>query len=176
MDETSYAIALGSNRRHGRHGAPQAVVAAALVTLAQAGLHIVAASPVIHTAAHGPAGRSFANAAAIVASPLDPQALLRLLKKIEHDFGRRPGRRWGQRILDLDIALWSGGAWPPAHAMSAPGRLSVPHRALAARTFVLAPLAAIAPEWRDPRSGRTVRQLLALLIRSRPVDRTRRRQ
>lgn len=176
MDETSYAIALGSNRRHGRHGAPQAVLAAALVTLAKAGLRILAASPVIHTAAHGPAGRSFANAAAIIASPLDPPALLRLLKKIERDFGRRPGRRWGQRILDLDIALWSGGTWPPFPVMSAPGRLAVPHRALAARAFVLTPLAAVAPEWREPRSGRTVRQLLARLIRPRPVDRTRRRQ
>ena len=176
MAETSYAIALGSNRRHGRHGTPRAVLAAALVTLARAGLRIVAASPVIHTAAHGPAGRSFANAAAIVASPLDPPALLRLLKKIERDFGRRPGRRWGPRILDLDIALWSGGTWPPFPAISAPGRLSVPHRALPIRAFVLTPLAAIAPGWRDPRSGRTIRQLLALLIRPRPVDRTRSRQ
>ena len=176
MAETSYAIAIGSNRRHGRHGAPRAVITAALAMLARAGLRIVAVSPVIHTPALGPAGRSFANAAAIVASPLDPPGLLRLLKKVERDFGRRAGRRWGPRILDLDIALWSGGTWPPFPATNAPGRLSVPHRALAARAFVLAPLAAIAPGLRDPRSGRTVRQLLARLIHPRPVDRTRRRQ
>lgn len=176
MAETSYAIALGSNRRHGRHGAPRVVIAAALATLAREGLRIVAVSPVIHTPALGPAGRSFANAAALVASLLDPPALLRLLKKVERDFGRRAGRRWGPRILDLDIALWSGGAWPPFPATSAPGRLAVPHRALAARAFVLTPLAAIAPGWRDPRSGRTVRQLRAQLIRPTPVDRTRRRQ
>jgi 2-amino-4-hydroxy-6-hydroxymethyldihydropteridine diphosphokinase len=176
MAETSYAIAIGSNRRHGRHGAPREVIAAALATLARAGLRIVAVSPVIHTPALGPAGRSFANAAAIVASPLAPPALLRLLKKVERDFGRRAGRRWGPRILDLDIALWSGGTWPPFPATNAPGRLSVPHRALAARAFVLTPLATIASGWRDPRSGRTVRQLRARLIRPTPVDRTRRRQ
>lgn len=176
MAETSYAIAIGSNRRHGRHGAPRAVIAAALATLARAGLRIVAVSPVIPTPALGPAGRSFANAAAIAVSPLDPPALLRLLKKVERDFGRRGGRRWGPRILDLDIILWSEGTWPPFPATSAPSHLTVPHRALAARAFVLTPLAAIAPEWRDPRSGRTVRQLRATLIRPTPVDRTRRRQ
>ena len=176
MAETSYAIALGSNRRHGSHGAPHAVIAAALATLARAGLGIVAVSPVIHTPALGPAGRSFANAAAIIASPLDPPALLRLLKKVERDFGRRTGRRWGPRVLDLDIALWSGGTWPPFPKTSAPGRLSVPHHALAARAFVLTPVVAIAPGWRHPRSRQTVRQLQAMLIRPTPVDRTRRRQ
>lgn len=171
MVPTSYAIALGSNRRHGRHGAPRAVIAAALATMAEEGLRIVAVSPVIHTPALGPAGRSFANAAAIIATSLDPPALLRLLKKIERDFGRRTGRRWGARVLDLDIALWSAGAWPPVPATAASGLLAIPHSALAARAFVLTPLAMIAPDWRDPRSGRTVRQLRTRLIRPSPVDR-----
>ncbi|TVV73714.1 2-amino-4-hydroxy-6-hydroxymethyldihydropteridine diphosphokinase, partial [Sphingomonas solaris] len=113
MPSPRYAIALGSNRRHGRHGAPAGVIAAALVVMAAEGLAIARVSPVIHTAALGPAGRGFANAVAIVATPLAPPTLLALLKAIERRFGRRPGRRWGARVLDLDIVLWSGGIWPP---------------------------------------------------------------
>jgi 2-amino-4-hydroxy-6-hydroxymethyldihydropteridine diphosphokinase len=171
MADTSYAIALGSNRRHARHGAPERVIAAALEALRDAGLRVDAISSTIMTAALGPAGRRFANAAAIVATPLDPPALLRLLKKIERDFTRRRGRRWGPRVIDLDILLWSGGSWPPFPAVAAPGRLAVPHRALPDRAFVLTPLATIAPRWRDPLSARTVRQLRGRLTRPRPVDR-----
>lgn len=158
MALTSYAIAIGSNVR-GRHGAPQAAVRAALALLAP-----VAASPIVASAAMGPSRRRYANAVAIVESGETPDALLRRLKRIERDFGRRRGRRWGARVLDLDIVLWSGGAW------AGPG-LSVPHIGFRERAFVLAPLAAIAPGWRDPVTGRTVRQLLARLTRRRAVPR-----
>ena len=155
---TTYAIALGSNRRHGRHGAPARVIAAALVALAEAGLPIQATSRTIHTPALGPAGRGFANAAAIVTTPLDPPALLALLKRIERAFGRRPGRRWGARVLDLDIILWSAGRWPRGPRRPASHGLAIPHRDHAIRVFVLAPLVTIAPYWRTP-AGRTVAQL-----------------
>lgn len=165
MATTSYAIALGSNRCHGRHGAPAAVVAAAMAALADAGLRVTARSPIVRSMAIGPAGRGFANAAAVVTTRLDPPALLALLKRIERAFGRRPGRRWGPRVLDLDIAMWSGGDWPPGHRRAAPGRLAVPHAQLAHRDFVLVPLATIAPGWRDRRSGLAVRHMLARLNR-----------
>lgn len=163
-----YAIALGSNRRHGRHGDPARVIAAALAALRAAGVTLVAVSPVIRTAAIGPAGRGFANAAALVESALPPPALLALLKRIERDFGRRRGRRWGARVLDLDILLWSGGAWPPGLRYGRSGRLTVPHPALPARAFVLDPLVRIAPGWRHPLSGRTMRQIWARLHQRRP--------
>jgi 2-amino-4-hydroxy-6-hydroxymethyldihydropteridine diphosphokinase len=175
MADTSYAIALGSNRRHGRHGSPEQVILAAIDALGEAGLRVKAVSPIIRTAAWGPAGRGFANAAILLETPLDPPALLRLLKRIERGFGRRRGRRWGQRVLDLDIVLWSGGTWPRFPVRAAPGRLAIPHAGLAERAFVLTPLTAIASEWHDPRSGRTVGQLRARLMRGRPVDRRARR-
>jgi 2-amino-4-hydroxy-6-hydroxymethyldihydropteridine diphosphokinase len=68
-------------------------------------------------------------------------AMLDELKAIERAFGRRRGRRWGPRVLDLDIALWSGGRFRSR-------RLTIPHPQLARRSFVLQPLAAIAPRWR----------------------------
>jgi len=162
-DRHIYAIALGSNRRHGRYGAPAQIIDAALLAVETEGIHILARSPIIATPALGPAGRAFANAAALIATDLDPPALLALLKAIEHAFGRRRGRRWGPRVLDLDIILWSGGCWPPFPRQAAPGRLAVPHRALAGRAFVLRPLAAIAPNARDPRTGLSVTQMLRRL-------------
>jgi len=159
MARTSYAIALGSNRRS-RHGSPEANLRAALASIPGVG----AVSKIRATPALGPAGRSFANAAAIVETELDPDALLAALKAIERDFGRRPGRRWGPRVLDLDIVLWSGGAW------DGPGPI-VPHPAFRERAFVLQPLAEIAPDWRDPLSGATMRQLFARLTAPRPERR-----
>ena len=165
MRRTSYAIALGSNRRHGRHGAPAAVLRAAIAAMRDAGLTIEATAPILPSVAIGPAGRGFANSAAIVSTPLDPPAVLALLKRIERAFGRRRGQRWGARVVDLDIALWSGGRWPagPRHAKA--GRLAVPHVQMAHRDFVLVPLARIAADWRDPWSGRSVRQLLGVPAR-----------
>jgi 2-amino-4-hydroxy-6-hydroxymethyldihydropteridine diphosphokinase len=157
MALTSYAIALGSNRRS-RWGSPSQTLRAAADALGVARL-----SRIRQTAAVGPAGRGFANAAALLSSVLDPPELLALLKQTERDFGRRPGRRWGPRTLDLDIVLWSEGAF-------AGDGLVIPHPAFRTRRFVLEPLAEIAPGWRDPLTGGTIRQLLYRLLKSRPAD------
>jgi 2-amino-4-hydroxy-6-hydroxymethyldihydropteridine diphosphokinase len=153
-----YAIALGSNRRS-RHGSPAATLRAAL-----AELEPVAVSTIRTTPALGPAGRSFANGVAIVESDLWPDELLAALKATERAFGRRPGKTWGPRVLDLDIVLWTGGAW------GGPGPV-VPHAEFRSRAFVLQPLAEIAPDWRDPVTGLTIRHLLARLTAARPEHR-----
>jgi 2-amino-4-hydroxy-6-hydroxymethyldihydropteridine diphosphokinase len=117
------------------------------------------ASPIILNRAHGGAGRDFANAVALVESNRDPKPMLERLKGIEREFGRRGGRRWGPRVLDLDVVLWSGGT------VRSPG-LIIPHPQLASRDFVLQPLAAIAPGWRIGPS--TVRHLAHRLARRAP--------
>ncbi|MEO6113526.1 MAG: 2-amino-4-hydroxy-6-hydroxymethyldihydropteridine diphosphokinase [Sphingomicrobium sp.] len=131
---------MGSNRRHGRHGRPTGVVAEAIARL-DAEFELFDASPIMLTRAVGGAGRDFANAVALVTSKLEPPRMLTALKRLEREFGRRPGRRWGERVLDLDIAAWSGG-----HLVSR--RLTIPHAHLKGRDFVLVPLAMIAPGWR----------------------------
>ena len=154
-----YAIAIGSNRPHGRFGRPSGVVEAAIARLdRQFGLFN--ASPIVLNAAHGGAGRNFANAVALVESELDPPAMLWALKDIEGDFGRRPGRRWGPRVLDLDLVLWSGGRYRDR-------QLRIPHARLAERGFVLGPLAAIAPNWRVA-GARTVGHLAHRLAHRPP--------
>jgi len=154
-----YAIAIGSNRPHGHFGRPAGVVEGAIAKLDEE-FGLFDASPIILNAAHGGAGRDFANAVALVESDLDPPELLKRLKTTERDFGRRRGRRWGPRVLDLDIVLWSGGGWRSR-------RLNVPHPQLAKRSFVLQPLAVVASNWRV-RGPLTVRHLAARLARRRP--------
>lgn len=156
MAQTIYAIGIGSNRR-GRHGGPADEVRAAMAALGD----VIAASPIIASAPLGPSIRRFANAAVLVASDEMPPNLLSRLKRIEAAFGRRRGRRWGARVVDLDILLWSGGPWRTR-------RLIVPHLDLAQRAFVLTPLAVIAPDWRVRRHGRTIRQLAHMVDRRRP--------
>lgn len=158
MAVTTYAIGLGGNRR-GRAGAPERVVAQAL-----AALRPRKASRIVRSAPLGPSTRRFANAVALVDSDDPPPRMLARLKAMERAAGRRRGRRWGMRVIDLDLLLWSGGAW------TGPG-LIVPHPSFRERDFVLEPLAMLVPGWRDPVGGRTVRQLLATLRRPRPVDR-----
>ena len=146
-----YAIALGSNRRHVRHGRPAGVVAAAIAQL-DAKFVLFDASPIILNKAVGGAGRDFANAVALVESGLEPMEMLSRLKTLERDFGRRPGRRWGERVLDLDLVAWSGGRFRSRG-------LTIPHGRLGEREFVLGPLEAIAPNWRIV-GGLTPRHLL----------------
>ncbi|MES2022758.1 MAG: 2-amino-4-hydroxy-6-hydroxymethyldihydropteridine diphosphokinase [Pseudomonadota bacterium] len=157
MQSSTYAIALGSNRR-GRHGGPVAEVRAAIAALEG----VVAVSPIIASAPLGPSIRRFANAAVLLESALAPPAMLARLKAIERAFGRRRGARWGARVIDLDIVLWSGGSWYAAG-------LTVPHIAFRERGFVLDPLRTIAPDWRDPITGLRIRQLHARLHKRAPL-------
>jgi 2-amino-4-hydroxy-6-hydroxymethyldihydropteridine diphosphokinase len=145
-----------------RHGAPPKLLRAALDCLAaEPGVELESASPIVASAPLGPSRRRYANAVAVVASDLDPPALLDRLQAIEAAFGRqRRGTRWRARTLDLDIVLWSEGAWV------SPG-LTIPHPRFRERAFVLVPARRIAREWRDPLSGRTVAQLAARLTRPR---------
>ncbi len=160
-----YLIALGSNQRHARFGAPQQVLRAALRELDRKPFKLVAVARVVRSAPLGPSRRQYANSAALVKCKLDPPQVLARLKAIETEFGRRRGgQRWSARVLDLDLVLWSEGAW------ASPG-LTVPHPLFRDRSFVLGPAAAIAPLWRDPITGLSLRQLHARLTRPRPAPR-----
>ena len=156
-----YAIAIGSTRLHGRYGRPPQVVEAVIARLDEE-FGLFDASPIMLNAAIGGAGRDFANAVALVESELDPPAMLRRIKALEREFGRRRGKHWAARVLDLDISLWSGGRFRSR-------RLTIPHDGLEERSFVLQPLAAIAPSWRVRRSL-TTRHLAHRLAHRRPAS------
>jgi 7,8-dihydro-6-hydroxymethylpterin-pyrophosphokinase len=74
---------------------------------------------------------------------------------IETELGRSPGRRSGPRVIDLDLLMFADGR------EERDGNVVVPHPRLAERRFALAPLAELIPDLIEPRSGRSVRELLA---------------
>ena len=95
----------------------------------------------------GVARRPFLNAVVTLSTALSPEALADELHRIEHRLGRRPARRWADRVLDLDLLLYD------ARVVALPG-LSVPHPRLAERPFLLAMLAEAWPGATEPGSGR----------------------
>lgn len=102
----------------------------------------------------GPRQPWFVNAAAGVRFDGEPDALLRLLQRVETEQGRRRDVPNGPRTLDLDLLLFGEEIRRTPH-------LTLPHPRLEERRFVLVPMVEIAPEVRDPRSGLTMRELLA---------------
>lgn len=95
----------------------------------------------------------FWNTAAVGRSRLTPEQILAIAKLLELRAGRRRGRRFGPRPLDIDLLLYG------ERVSSAP-ELTLPHPRLRHRRFVLAPLASIAPDLRLPPDGAAVGALL----------------
>jgi 2-amino-4-hydroxy-6-hydroxymethyldihydropteridine diphosphokinase len=161
-----YLIALGSNQRHPVLGLPHRILTQAIVALEMVDIDVFFVAPIRPSSPMGPSRRRYANTAALIATSLDPAALLTRLHSIEDHFGRRRmGQRWQARTLDLDIILWSGGIWSDDRP-----QLCVPHREMRNRTFVLEPAAAIVPDWRDPVTGLTMRQIFHRHKRGKPLD------
>src|SRR5256886_10293645 len=110
----------------------------------------------------------FLNAVARLETTLaSPVTLVRELRRIERELCRVPHERYGPRELDLDLLLFAGAA-APEHE----GNVAVPHECIAERRFVLGPLAELAPDATDPRSGRSVREMLAAVAgqQAAPVE------
>jgi 2-amino-4-hydroxy-6-hydroxymethyldihydropteridine diphosphokinase len=146
-------VALGSNLA-GPWGTPRETVRRALRNLNANGLRLLAASTLIETAPLGPQNQPrYVNAVAMIGTHAPPHALLLKLKAIEKAAGRRRKRRWGPRTLDLDIIDYHG-------LIRRDALLELPHPGIAERTFVLNPIAAIAPRWRHPALHLTAPQLL----------------
>jgi 2-amino-4-hydroxy-6-hydroxymethyldihydropteridine diphosphokinase len=99
----------------------------------------------------------FLNGAAVGNTALPPHDLLTALLAIEAERGRDRPFHHAPRTLDLDLVLFGD------RIIEEPG-LIVPHPRFRERAFVLQPLAEIAPGFVDPITGRTVGELLKLLI------------
>ena len=136
-------LSLGSNLE------PERYLCSGLAAIAER-FELEALSAPYRCPAVGFEGPDFLNAAAVVACDLDAVALDAWLHALEDAHGRdRTAPRYASRTLDVDIVLFDDAV------ITGPGNLVVPRPELA-QAFVLKPLAAIAPDWIDPRSGQTL--------------------
>ncbi len=146
-------VGLGANQ-----GDPPAALSAALDLLDRAPeVRVTCVSPAWWTPAWGVTNQpDFLNAVAGLDTSLDAHRLLALLLDVERRLGRRrDGRRWGPRVIDLDLLVHGETVLDEED-------LVVPHPHLAERAFVLVPLNAVAPQMVVPGAGR-VDELLAAL-------------
>ena len=97
----------------------------------------------------------FLNQVVEISTGLDSWSLLRVLQGIEQSLGRQRLIRWGPRVIDLDILLYGDDVLSSQE-------LTVPHPRLYERSFVLAPLNEIAPDYVHP-DGKTTREHLKAL-------------
>lgn len=175
-------IGLGANV-----GDAEGTLAAAIRALeALPGVRVRAVSRLYASAPVGVVDQpEFRNAAVALDVPAGPDpatgalALLVALKDIERAFGRRRGRRWGPRELDLDLLVFGrhrlslerppvGMSIDVARAAGPDARLLVvPHPEAQDRLFVLAPLADLVPRLVPPGWGETVGRTM---LRRRTVE------
>ncbi|MCF6318575.1 MAG: 2-amino-4-hydroxy-6-hydroxymethyldihydropteridine diphosphokinase [Proteobacteria bacterium] len=91
--------------------------------------------------------QDFINAVIEIKTKLSPQVLLQEFQKIEVELGREKIEKWGPRIIDIDILLYSDIVVNQPH-------LTIPHPYLTQRSFVLVPLHELNPELVLPKLGK----------------------
>ena len=155
MNSSGIFVALGANLPSAA-GDPAKTIRAALDTLARSRVQIESCSPLYRTPAWpDPLQPPFVNAVARVATHHGPRELLQLLHETETLFGRTRSARNSPRTLDMDLIDYEGRVeeGPP----------TLPHPRMSSRSFVLIPLADVAPRWRHPVSGLSIVQLVGSL-------------
>lgn len=95
---------------------------------------------------------NFYNMAVAYKTKLDPHALLKFITEIEDEMGRVRSEKWGERIIDLDIITYDD-------KVICDENLTIPHKHMAERNFVLVPMIEIAGEWMHPKLEKTIDEL-----------------
>ena len=145
-------IGIGSNLGDRKANALEAVDRLAKLP----GTKLIRASSLYESEPLGNAKTWFVNSVIEIETEFPPDQLLKRLKAIEKAMGRKrvKGKRWGSRIIDLDILLCD-------HEVVETRTLKVPHPEMHKRRFVLLPLAELAPHVVHPQLGQSVSALLA---------------
>ena len=163
-------IALGANLASDRYGPPEASLEAALCRLETRGIKIIDRSRWYRSAPVPAAAQpDYVNGVAQLETKFSARELMALLLEIELEFGRIRSVPNAARILDLDLIDFEGEILDFPADNTSPA-LQLPHPSLGDRAFVLLPLAEIAPDWRDPRNGRHIDDIIAQLPEGQDID------
>ena len=154
-------VAVGSNLPLAAGGSPLESCERALRALSDEPVDVLALSR-WYRSAPVPASDQpdFVNGVVRVESALSPDDLLARLHAVEQRLGRTRQTRNEERTIDLDLIAYGELCREPGPSG---GGLVLPHPRLGQRAFVLLPLRDVAAEWRHPRSGRTLTELIAEL-------------
>jgi 2-amino-4-hydroxy-6-hydroxymethyldihydropteridine diphosphokinase len=116
---------------------------------------IVKASSLYESEPLGDATTWFVNGVIEIETEFQPEPLLKQLQTIETVMGRKrvKGKRWGSRIIDLDILFFD-------KEVLGKRTLKIPHPELQNRKFVLIPLSELAPQLIHPKLNLSVNELL----------------
>jgi 2-amino-4-hydroxy-6-hydroxymethyldihydropteridine diphosphokinase len=110
---------------------------------------------------------NFINTVVLLETDLELEELFKSLKQIEKEIGRTKtanSTTYEDRIIDIDILDFNG-------KISHSAELIVPHPRIELRSFVLIPLAEIAPKWIHPRLKLQVNKLISKLDDPSKVER-----
>jgi 2-amino-4-hydroxy-6-hydroxymethyldihydropteridine diphosphokinase len=130
-------VLLGANL-----GKRERTLAAAVKGLrALRGVKVEKVSRLFVTAPVGPSEAPYLNLAVRLRARRSPMGLLVEFKTLEAAAGRRPGRKWGARLLDVDLVEYG-------RARVRTPWLRVPHPLMAKRLFAAMPLADVSPAWK----------------------------
>lgn len=166
-DRRSIFIGAGANLPHPSHASPRETLQAALLELDRRQTRVLRYSPWYSTAPVPASDQPwYVNVVAEVDTDLTADGLLQTLHDIEDLFGRTRSVPNAPRLIDLDLLDFRGEI-----AAGGAGKATLPHPRMAARAFVVRPLADLAPDWRHPVSGMAIRDLLEAL----PPDQVARR-
>jgi len=142
-------LCLGSNL-----GDRKLNISRAVKELENSGLKILKRSPLYETEPVGiKAQPMFINMCLEAGTPLDPEALLNVIKQVETKIGREKGEKWGPRIIDIDILFYN-------NIIIHGENLTIPHPEIINRKFVLDPMNEIAPGFVHPEYNLTIKELL----------------
>jgi 2-amino-4-hydroxy-6-hydroxymethyldihydropteridine diphosphokinase len=106
----------------------------------------------------------FVNSVAQITTALSPDKLLEVCLSIELKIGRTRTEKWGPRIIDLDILFYDD-------LILKQDGLEIPHPGIAERSFVLAPMNEIAPNFVHPGLKKNIEALLKEIPNPQQVNR-----
>lgn len=150
-------LSLGSNIGNRRRN-----IEKALMQLEKNKIFKITISSFYETEAVGPAQRNFYNIAGKFKTEFSPLDLLKTLKQIEKFLGRTKTYRWGPRVIDIDILFYGKKIFKTK-------KLTVPHKEILNRAFVLVPMNEICPSFVHPEIKKQIKTLCNNLISEKQI-------